>query len=121
MTLHGFTHLALRVDDLRQAEGVYADLFDLKVAFREVGNADEWWTLPPSSTWDDAGVNAERGLVMLHRGGIRLALEGVQSICREGSLSHVGLHADARDLRRIRGRAVALGCRIVVDREAALI
>ncbi len=54
MTLHGFTHLALRVDDLRQAEGVYADLFDLKVAFREVENADEWWTLPPSSTWDDA-------------------------------------------------------------------
>jgi hypothetical protein len=34
MTLHGFTHLALRVSDLREAEAFYCELFALEVAWR---------------------------------------------------------------------------------------
>src|SRR5262245_43346721 len=35
MTLHSFTHVALRVEHLRQAEALYRELFALDVAFRE--------------------------------------------------------------------------------------
>jgi catechol 2,3-dioxygenase-like lactoylglutathione lyase family enzyme len=122
MTLHGFTHLALRVGDLRKAEAFYCELFALEVAFREVETDGGWWTLPALATWDDVqSAGAEIGLVMLYRNGLRLALERAQPVARRGSLSHVGLHADASELPSIRRRATASACKIVAEHENALI
>jgi hypothetical protein len=46
------------------------------VAFREAETAAGWLTLPTSAGWEDAQrAGIDLGLVMLYRGGLRLALE----------------------------------------------
>ena len=116
MTLQGFTHLALRVERLHDAEALYAELFSLSVAFRETETPDGWLTIRPEADWDaveKADINV--GLVMLYRDGLRLALEAVGHVSREGLLSHVGVQADAHELDPLRERALAAGCEIVAD------
>jgi catechol 2,3-dioxygenase-like lactoylglutathione lyase family enzyme len=122
MSLHSFTHLALRVERLREAEAFYCRLFALNVAWREAETPDGWYTLPESAGWDDAvhaGVNL--GIVMLYRDGVRLALEVVESVVEGGQLSHIGIFGDEDELARIRELAADLGCDVVMDRECALI
>jgi len=58
---------------------------------------------------------------MLHRGGLRLALEAVRSVANDGQLSHIGLHTDDEELGRLRMRVRAVGCQVAVDREQALV
>src|SRR6266536_1513617 len=111
MSLHSFTHLALRVERLREAEAFYCRLFALNVAWREAETPDGWSTLPESAGWDDAvhaGVNL--GIVMLYRDGVRLALEAVESVVEGGQLSHIGIFGDEDELARIRELAADLGC-----------
>src|SRR6266545_4777604 len=55
MAMHSVTHLALRVERLREAEAFYRGLFAMEVAFREAETPDGWWTLTQSAGWDDAG------------------------------------------------------------------
>jgi catechol 2,3-dioxygenase-like lactoylglutathione lyase family enzyme len=98
----GVSHLALRVSDLREAADYYRDLLDLDVAFREAETDEGWATLPAETAWDESPVGLE--MVMLHRDGLRLALERVDDVGAPGFLSHVGLEADAGELDRIRGR-----------------
>jgi catechol 2,3-dioxygenase-like lactoylglutathione lyase family enzyme len=122
MGLHSFTHLALRVERLREAEAFYCRLFALNVAWREAETPDGWYTLPESAGWDDAtqaGINL--GIVMLYRDGLRLALEAVDSVAEGGQLSHVGIFGDEDELLRISERAADLGCDVAVDSEHALI
>ena len=122
MTLHSFTHLALRVADLRWAEEFYRDLFALEVAFREAETPEGWGTLPESAGWDDADRSGiELGLVMLHRDGLRLALDAAVQAPAHGQISHVGVFADGDELDRLRTAAPAAGCRIVTDRPQALV
>ena len=116
MTLHGFTHVALRVEHLRDAEALYGELFSLAVAFRETETSDGWRTLTPETDWDaieQAGVDV--GLVMLYRDGLRLALEAVDRVSREGLLSHVGVHVDMQEFEQLHARALATGCEVVAD------
>jgi catechol 2,3-dioxygenase-like lactoylglutathione lyase family enzyme len=54
MTYQAFTHIALTVTPLRQAEEFYRTLFALDIAFREAEAADGWYTLPSDAGWDDA-------------------------------------------------------------------
>jgi catechol 2,3-dioxygenase-like lactoylglutathione lyase family enzyme len=122
MTLHSFTHVALCVERLRQAETLYRDLFALEVAFREAETAEGWATLPPSAGWDDAErAGLDLGLVMLHRDGLRLALEAVGAVGGSVRLSHLGVQVDGDERASVRGRAAAMGCEIVTDTERALV
>ncbi|GEM_PF-4279661 len=50
----GVTHIALRVQALREAETFYQRLFGLSVAWREAPVGDTWQTLPEGADWDDA-------------------------------------------------------------------
>jgi catechol 2,3-dioxygenase-like lactoylglutathione lyase family enzyme len=122
MSIHALTHVALRVEQLREAEGFYRRLFALEVAWREAETPDGWATLPASADWDDAErAGFRRGIVMLYRDGFRLALEVADTVDRAGQLSHLGLFVDEQELRRLREIAAAAGCAVVVDREQALI
>jgi catechol 2,3-dioxygenase-like lactoylglutathione lyase family enzyme len=122
MSLHSVTHVALRVERLREAETFYRALFALEVAFREAETPDGWYTLPTSADWDDAQrAGIELGLVMLYRGGLRLALEAADAVAGDGQLSHVGILVDEDELTRLRGVATDVGCHIVLDRAQALV
>jgi hypothetical protein len=122
MSLHSYTHVALRVERLREAETFYLDLFALEVAFREAETSNGWQTLPPSADWEDAeraGINL--GLVMLYRDGFRLALEAVEAVADDGRLSHLGVFASEDELDRLRVAAPAAGCGIAGDRPQGLV
>ena len=122
MSLHSFTHVALRVKRLREAEAYYRTLFALEVAWREAETPDGWGTLPESADWDDAErAGIQLGIVMLHRDGFRLALEAADEVSGAGHLSHLGVFVDEQELRRVRETAASSGCTVVVDREQALI
>jgi DNA-binding CsgD family transcriptional regulator len=97
MTYRAFTHIALILTPLRQAEGFYQTLFALDVAFREAEAADGWYTLPSDASWDDAeAAGISLGLCSLHRDAFTLALEdGVSS--EGGRLSHVGVQVDTQE------------------------
>jgi catechol 2,3-dioxygenase-like lactoylglutathione lyase family enzyme len=122
MSLHSFTPVALRVERLRAAEEYYCALLALEVAWREAETPDGWATLPDGADWDDAeraGIHLE--LVMLHRDGLRLALEAADSVAPRGALSHLGVFVDERELERLRVTAASAGCTILDDRERAFI
>jgi catechol 2,3-dioxygenase-like lactoylglutathione lyase family enzyme len=122
MSLRSYTHVALRVERLREAETFYRDLFALEVAFREAETPDGWQTLPPSADWEDAeGARINLGLVMLHRDGFRLALEAVEAVADDGRLSHLGVLASEDELDRLRVAAPDAGCEIANDRPLSLI
>lgn len=122
MSLHSFTHAALRVERLREAESFYCRLFGVEVAFREAETADGWRTLPEAVDWEAAeGAGVSVGLVMLCRDGIRLALEAADVAADEGRLSHLGLYLDEAELERLRSVAVETGCEVALDRADALI
>ncbi len=115
MAYHAFTHIALTVTPLRQAEEFYRALFTLDVAFREAEVADGWKTLPPDADWEDADAACIRlGLCSLHRDTFTLALEDGQST-PGGRLSHIGVQVDAEDLAHLHGHAPAMGCQIALD------
>jgi catechol 2,3-dioxygenase-like lactoylglutathione lyase family enzyme len=122
MAIHGFTHVALRTDRLRDAEGFYRRLFGLEVAFREVECEDGWRTASPGAEWnslDAAGI--EPGLVMLYRDGFRLALELADAVSAAGQLSHLGVFVSEDELSRIAQAAAESGCHTEVHRADALI
>jgi catechol 2,3-dioxygenase-like lactoylglutathione lyase family enzyme len=120
--LSSFTHVALRFERLREAETFYCDLFALDVAFREAETPNGWGTLPAGADWDDAErAGLDLGLVMLYRGGFRLALEAVDTVAEHSRLSHVGVLVNEDELERLRKAAPARGCEIVLDRAGALI
>jgi catechol 2,3-dioxygenase-like lactoylglutathione lyase family enzyme len=122
VSLRAFTHVALRVERLREAEAFYCDLFSLAVAGREAETPEGWYTLPDSAGWEDARrAGIDLGIVMLYRDGVRLALEAVDRVNEKGHLSHVGLFVDEDELRRLREMAPAASCHVVVDREDAVI
>jgi catechol 2,3-dioxygenase-like lactoylglutathione lyase family enzyme len=122
MAVHSVTHVALRVERLREAEAFYRSLFALEVAFREAETPEGWYTLPVSADWDDAErAGVQLGLVMLHRGGLRLALEAVDAVGKDGQLSHLGVQVDEDELARLRGMVANAGCEVVSDRPRALV
>src|SRR4029450_12679367 len=62
VTLHSYTHGALRVERLQEAEVFYSELFALDVAWREAETPRGWYTLPEWAGWDDAaGAGGEVG------------------------------------------------------------
>jgi catechol 2,3-dioxygenase-like lactoylglutathione lyase family enzyme len=122
MSLRSFTHIALRVERLREAEAFYCDLFALKVAWREAETPDGWYTLPDWAGWDEAaGAGIDLGIVMIYGDGLRLALEAVETVAANGQLSHVGILCDEDDLKRLREVAADAGCNVAVDRGQVLI
>jgi catechol 2,3-dioxygenase-like lactoylglutathione lyase family enzyme len=122
MAYRCWTHVALAVGQLRQAEEFYARLFGLAVAFREAKTADGWRTLRGGTGWDSAhAAEIEPQLSSLRRDGVGLALEATADERGGSRLSHIGIVADEPDLDELRLRARELGCRIVADREGLLI
>ncbi len=122
MSLRSVTHVALRVKHLREAEAFYTDLFHLQVAFREAETSQGWETLSDGNSWEDAEhAGIEISVVMLHRGGFRLALEAAESVAKDGQLSHIGILTDPDELSRLRSLASTAGLAIRVDREQAFV
>ncbi len=122
MSPRAVTHIALRVERLREAEVFYRELFGLQVAFREAETREGWDTLPAEKSWDDverAGI--ELGLVMLYRDAFRLALEAVDSVTKDGQLSHIGVLTDPDELARLRKLVASAGLEVAADREQALV
>src|SRR5215470_7638101 len=121
MAYQAFTHIALIVSPLRQAEEFYRTLFALEVAFREAETADGWYTLPSDAGWDEAeAAGISLGLCSLHRDAFTLALEeGASSAC--GRLSHIGVQVDTEGLARLRTVATTLGCQVVQDGQTILV
>ncbi len=121
MAYHAFTHVALVVSPLRQAEEFYRALFALDVAFRETQVAGTWYTLPADAGWEEAeAADIYVGLCVLYRGAFTLALED-GSCGAGGRLSHLGVQVDAQDLERLRALAPTLGCRVIRDGHDLLI
>jgi catechol 2,3-dioxygenase-like lactoylglutathione lyase family enzyme len=81
MTLRSYTHVALRVENLREAEAFYRELFALEVTFREAETSEDWQMLPPSADWQDA--------------------EPAGTFTEDGRLSHVGVFASEDQLQRL--------------------
>ena len=105
MTYQAFTHIALIVTPLRQAEEFYRTLFALDIAFREAEAADGWYTLPSDASWDDAETaGISLGLCSLHRDAFTLALEDGSS-SEGGRLSHVGVQVPTGCATRFSKRA----------------
>jgi catechol 2,3-dioxygenase-like lactoylglutathione lyase family enzyme len=122
MAYHCWTHVALAVGQLRQAEEFYARLFGLAVRFRETETADGWRTLRGGAGWDSArAAGIEPQLSSLRRDGVVLALEATEGEPNDSRLSHIGIAVDEPDLDELRLRARELGCRIVTDRDGLLI
>src|SRR5712691_951751 len=121
MAYRAFTHIALVVTPLRQAEEFYQALFALEVAFREAETADGWRTLPPDASWDDAeAAGIHLGLCSLHQDAFTLALEDGPGTVG-GQLSHIGVQVDALDLERLRTQAPTLGCHLTLDRPTIVV
>src|SRR5215472_11204468 len=113
VTYHAFTHIALFVTPLRQAEEFYRALFALEVAFREAETADGWYTLPPDAGWDDAqAAGISLGLCSLHRDAFTLALEDGVSV-ESGGLRISGFQVNERNLSRRRKTAPTLGVKTI--------
>jgi catechol 2,3-dioxygenase-like lactoylglutathione lyase family enzyme len=120
MTYHAFTHIALVVTPLRQAEEFYRTLFGLEVAFREAETPDGWYTLPSEAGWDDAeAARIHLGLCSLHRDAFTLALEDGPGSA-DGRLSHIGIQVDTHELERLHTSASEL-CQIVQDSPSLLV
>jgi catechol 2,3-dioxygenase-like lactoylglutathione lyase family enzyme len=129
LTYRCWSHVALVVGQLRQAEEFYGRLFGLEVAFREAEAADGWRTLRGGTGWDSflaAGIEPQ--MSSLRRDGIVLALEAAgeerEAAGEErhpGRLSHIGITTDQPDLDELRLCAPGLGCRIVTYRDGLLI
>ena len=122
MAFQCWTHVALSVAGLREAEDFYVRLLGLTVAFREVETADGWRTLRGGGCDAAAAAGFEPGLSSLRRDGVVLALEAADAEpAGAGVLSHVGLAVDDAHLAGLRERAKALGCQIVTDRHNLLV
>src|SRR6266540_3354931 len=79
-------------------------------------------TLSNGNSWEDAEhAGIEISVVMLHRGGFRLALEAAESVAKDGQLSHIGILTDPDELSRLRSLASTAGLAIRVDREQAFV
>ena len=76
MAYRGISHVAVRVNNLRDAERYYSRLFGLAVAFWEAETSDGWRTLPEDASWDDAqAAGISLSMCLLSRNDFRLALE----------------------------------------------
>lgn len=118
----GVTHIALRVQDLREAESFYQRLFGLSVAWREAPVGDTWRTLPEGAGWDDAeSAGISLRLIMLYERGFALALEASDGATAGGRLSHLGLQVTAEELDRLRRVAPETGCTVTTHRAAVAI
>ncbi len=118
----GVTHIALRVQAIREAEAFYRGLFGLSVAWREALVGDTWRTLPEDADWDDAeAAGIILRLVMLYDRGFALALEASDDATPGGRLSHLGLQVNAEELDRLRRVASEAGCAVTVHRAAVVI
>ena len=124
MAIHidSVTHVALHVNNLREAESYYCGLFDLEPAWRAANVADEWRSLPEGKTWDDAeAAGIALDLVFLHRAGFGLALESSKIVNADGRLSHIGLLVNNKSFQSLRERLALHECQLHVDERTTLV
>jgi catechol 2,3-dioxygenase-like lactoylglutathione lyase family enzyme len=116
------THVAIRVQGLREAERYYDRLFGLEVAFREAETVDGWRTLPEDAGWEDAvAAGISLSMCVLTRDSFRLALEEDPTVDTHGVLDHVGLLVEPQDLESLLARVGELGAMIVLERDTLLV
>ncbi|MGE3075348.1 MAG: VOC family protein [Dehalococcoidia bacterium] len=114
------SHVALKVNDLAEAETYYCGLFDLQVAFRDLIVDGVQYSLPPGKTWADAIAKGHSpGLSALTRDGLFLAFE--QSPGPPTMPDHIGFDVDAPELAAQNRRLGAHECRVVTERDDILV
>jgi catechol 2,3-dioxygenase-like lactoylglutathione lyase family enzyme len=118
-----WSHMALLVTDLQNAERFYSQLFDLQVQFREARTIDGWATLPPGAGWPEAiaaGIQLE--LSFLRNGALVLALERASEMTADsGRISHLAVTVDPAAMAELKRRAAELGCQITLDHPRTLL
>ena len=114
--IHAISHIALRVDDVAEAESYYCRLFDLEVAFRDLTTDGVQRSLRPGTKWADAAEHGFRpGLSSLWRDGFNLALEQAPA-SGAGHVDHLGLLVEQQEVAETAARAREMGCTILVQR-----
>ena len=114
--IRAISHIALRVEDVAEAESYYCRLFGLEVAFRDLTVEGVQRSLRPGTTWADAAERGFRpGLSSLWREGFNLALEQAPAD-GTGNVDHLGLLVEQEDVAETAVRARALGCTVLVER-----
>lgn len=123
MNYRSITHVAVRVQNLREAERFYQQLFGLEVLFREAETDEGWATLPPDAGWEDAesaGVHLD--LCVLRRDELILALERTATPTGEPSkLSHIGIAVSEEELPALHQRVKQLGCTVCLEHPRSII
>jgi catechol 2,3-dioxygenase-like lactoylglutathione lyase family enzyme len=121
MPFRSLTHVALRVQSLPLAETLYQKLFGMEVAYREAEAPDGWRTLREGLDWEQAlSLGVSPGMTVLHREGLRLALEAAEDAA-PGLLDHIGILADEAELDATRSRAQESACSIVLDTPSLIV
>lgn len=119
--IRSISHVALRVDDVVEAERYYCNLFALEVAFRDLTVDGVQCSLPVGKTWADAVARGHTpGLSALSREGLFLAFEQSPG-SGSGELDHVGFDVDAAELNAQRSRLAGKGCTVVAERDDILV
>jgi catechol 2,3-dioxygenase-like lactoylglutathione lyase family enzyme len=114
MSFRGISHVALLVNDLREAEGYYRHLFGMMVAYRETFLEGEWRTYRSERSWEDLATSwPGPRLSVLRRDGFVLMLEQGEPGGARDQLDHVGIHVEPADLDEMRWRAVDARCQTV--------
>ena len=122
MAYQGISHVAVRVNNLREAERYYSRLFGLAVAFWEAETPNGWRTLPEGASWDDAhAAGVSLSMCLLSRNNFRVALEEDPAVEPHGVIDHVGLLVEPDDMDAVRAQVAELGVSVVLQRDTLLI
>jgi catechol 2,3-dioxygenase-like lactoylglutathione lyase family enzyme len=99
-----FRHIAIKVDNLEEAEHYYQEIFNMQLIGREAEAEDGlWYTLPPGKGWEDARRGGiELDMVALKRDAFVLALFPGKT--QPGQLYILGLTMDMEEIGGVRGR-----------------
>jgi catechol 2,3-dioxygenase-like lactoylglutathione lyase family enzyme len=112
-----FTHIALRVSNLRDAETYYIALFGLRVVFREAPVDGTWKTFRSLAAWDRPGLPAPQ-MASLANEFMNLALgERDTPVDVDGPVDHIGLALDAAQMANVRQQARAANVRVKAERD----
>lgn len=98
-------HIALFVDDLREAETFFRHVFGMQLLMREAEQENNlWYTLPPDKGWDDAAAaGIKLDMIALKRDAFVLALFQGKPAPRDTVLEiGVNMTAEASDAVRDR-------------------
>ena len=111
------THVAIRVENLVDAEEFYTELFATTVNYRQTPIKGEWHTLPEGVDWAEAEANGfEPRMSFIARDDFFLALAGPDEEWPGESVEedyHIGVQMNETEFQDFLQRADELHCEIL--------